>query len=127
MELVQVAQHADDLDRATEFYNQLLGTEPLARFDPPGLLFYRLGTLRLLLDRAAPSALIYVHVDGLSKRIEQLRTSGVTIDTEPHVIFHHDDETLGPEGTTERQAFIRDSEGNLVGLVEHLSDKAENA
>lgn len=127
MELIQVAQHADDLDRATEFYNELLGTEPLARFDPPGLLFYRLGSVRLLLDRAAPSALIYVHVDGLSKRIEQLRTSGVAIDTEPHVIFHHDDDTLGPEGTTERHAFIRDSEGNLVGLVEHLSDKAENA
>jgi methylmalonyl-CoA/ethylmalonyl-CoA epimerase len=33
------------------------------------------------------------------------------------VIFHHDDDALGPAGHDEWQAFIRDSEGNLVGLV----------
>ncbi len=35
----------------------------------------------------------------------------------PHVIFHHDDDTLGPAGHDEWQAFVRDSEGNTVGLV----------
>ena len=38
--------------------------------------------------------------------------------SEPHVIFGHDDDTLGPAGTDEWMAFVRDSEGNLVGLVE---------
>jgi methylmalonyl-CoA/ethylmalonyl-CoA epimerase len=33
------------------------------------------------------------------------------------VIFHHDDDTLGPAGSDEWHAFIRDTEGNLVGLV----------
>jgi len=65
MELVQVAQHAQDLDRAAAFYTRLLGTEPVARFDPPGLLFYGLDGVRLLLDAGAPSSLLYLRVDDL--------------------------------------------------------------
>ena len=120
MELIQIAQHAADLDRAQAFYSRLLGAEPVARFDPPGLLFFRLGEVRLLLDRAAPSALLYLPVVDLAARVEQLRADGVTIDTEPHRIFRHDDDRLGPLGTDEWQAFIRDSEGNLLGLVEQV-------
>jgi methylmalonyl-CoA/ethylmalonyl-CoA epimerase len=117
--LVQVAQRATDLDRAEDFYTRLLGQGPTARFDPPGLLFYALGDVRLLLDRAAPSSLLYLRVDGLHARVEQLRAAGVLVESEPHVIFTHDDDRLGPAGTEEWQAFVRDSEGNLVGLVEH--------
>ena len=120
MNLVQVAQHADDLDRAQDFYSRLLGTEPVARFEPPGLLFFGLGDVRLLLDRAAPSALLYLAVENLAGRVEQLRADGVTVETEPHKIFRHDDNRLGPHGTDEWQAFIRDSEGNLLGLVENV-------
>jgi methylmalonyl-CoA/ethylmalonyl-CoA epimerase len=57
-------------------------------------------------------------VQGLAERVEQLRAAGVVIESEPHVIFTHDDSTLGPAGTDEWHAFIHDSEGNLVGLVE---------
>jgi methylmalonyl-CoA/ethylmalonyl-CoA epimerase len=114
-------KNADDLDRAEKFYTALTGSEPTGRFDPPGLLFFDLGGTRLLLDRAAPSALIYLAVPHLHERIEALRQAGVTIEDEPHVIFEHDDDRLGPAGTREWQAFIRDSEGNLVGLVEHLA------
>jgi methylmalonyl-CoA/ethylmalonyl-CoA epimerase len=117
MDLVQVAQHADDLDRARAFYENLLAAPASAVFDPPGLLFFRVGATRLLLDRAAPSALVYLEVDDLAATVERLRASGVEIDTEPHVIFRHEDDALGPAGTDEQHAFIRDSEGNLVGLV----------
>jgi methylmalonyl-CoA/ethylmalonyl-CoA epimerase len=41
----------------------------------------------------------------------------LAIEKEPHVIFTHDDDTLGPAGTDEWMTFIRDSEGNLLGLV----------
>jgi methylmalonyl-CoA/ethylmalonyl-CoA epimerase len=117
MDLLQVVQHADDLDRAAAFYAQLLGDEPAARYDPPGLLFFRLGEVRLLLERGAPSAVLYLAVDDVRARVEELRAQGVTIQAEPHVIFTHDTGTLGGSGTDEWQAFITDSEGNLVGLV----------
>ena len=117
MNLVQVAQHLDDLDRAKAFYENLLGAPATAVFDPPGLLFFQVGATRLLLDRAAPSALMYLGVDDLAATTDRLRASGVEIHTEPHVIFSHEDDTLGPAGTDEQHAFVRDSEGNLVGLV----------
>ncbi len=119
MELTQVAQGVHEIGRAAAFYERLLGAPPLARYDPPGLVFFRLGTTRLLLERGAPSALLYLQVDDVQARIEELRADGVEVHGEPHVIFSHADDTLGPAGTDEWQAFVRDSEGNLVGLVSH--------
>lgn len=117
--LVQVAQHADDLDRAAAFYQGLLGQPATGSFDPPGLVFFDLGGVRLLLERGAPAAVVYLAVDDIDATLERLRAGGVAVESEPHVIFHHDDDRLGPAGTDEWQAFIRDSEHNLVGLVEH--------
>jgi methylmalonyl-CoA/ethylmalonyl-CoA epimerase len=119
--LVQVAQHADDLDRAGAFYERLLGEPAAARFDPPGLLFFDVGGVRLLLDKGGPSSLIYLGVDDVHQRVDQLRRDGVVIESEPQLIFTHEDDTLGPAGSEEWMAFIRDSEGNLVGLVGHLA------
>jgi methylmalonyl-CoA/ethylmalonyl-CoA epimerase len=115
---IQVAQHADDLSRATRWYADLLGREPSATYDPPGLVFFDLGGVRLMLEGATTGSMIYLPVDDLDATVERLRGNGVEIDTEPHVIFSHEDDTLGPAGTEEWQAFVRDSEGNLVGLVE---------
>ncbi|GAA4710427.1 glyoxalase [Pedococcus ginsenosidimutans] len=121
MSLVQVAQHAEDLDRASAFYEHLLGAPPLARFDPPGLVFFDLGQgTRLLLDGGAPPALLYLGVADVRRRVEQLRSEGVVVEADARVVFAHDDATLGPAGTDEWMAFIRDSEDNLVGLVSRL-------
>jgi methylmalonyl-CoA/ethylmalonyl-CoA epimerase len=115
--LIQVAQRAEDLTRAADFYRRLLGSEPTGVFDPPGLVFFDLDGTRLLLDRVAPSALIYIGVSDVRARVEELRSDGVEIEGEPHVIFQHEDDSLGPAGTDEWMAFVKDSEGNTVGLV----------
>lgn len=116
MRLVQVAQRAEDLDRASDFYTVLLGAGPTARFDDAGLVFFDLDGVRLLLDRNAPSALIYLHVDNAHEAIERL--DGIAdVVTRPHRIFTHDTDVLGPARHEEWQAFVRDTEGNLVGLV----------
>jgi methylmalonyl-CoA/ethylmalonyl-CoA epimerase len=118
MRLVQVAQRAEDLERASAFYADLLGAPPAATYDPPGLVFFDLDGVRLMLEQNASPALLYLGVDDIDATIERLRDTGVTIESEPHVIFSHADGTLGPAGSDEWQAFFRDSEGNLVGLVE---------
>ena len=118
MGLVQVAQHTSDLDRAAGFYELLLGRRPSGRFDPPGLLFFDLDGVRLLLDVNAPTALLYLKVDDIVAEVERLAAAGVEIVSAPHVIFTHGDDSLGPAGAAEWQAFVRDSEDNLVGLVE---------
>jgi len=117
--VVQVAQHAEDLDRATGFYTQTLGLPLIARFGP--LVFIDLGGTRLLLEEAAPAAMLYLQVDDLAKRISTLRAAGVDVVTEPHDIFTDTDGVFGGDWLVETQAFIRDSEGNLVGLVAHRS------
>ncbi len=118
MKLVQIAQKADDLSRAAGFYANLFGADATATYDPPGLVFFDLDGVRLLLDRVAPSAMHYYGVDDIDATLDRLRAAGVTVEHEPHVIFGHEDDTLGPAGTDEWQAFVRDTEGNLVGLVE---------
>ena len=125
MELIQIAQRATDLDRAAAWYSALLGEPEAARFDPPGLLFFRLGPVRLLLDRNAPSSLLYLGVDDLPGVVERLRAAGTVVESEPHVIFSHPDDTLGPAGTDEWQAFVRDSEGNLVGLISQTASASD--
>jgi methylmalonyl-CoA/ethylmalonyl-CoA epimerase len=120
MRLVQVAVHAEDLDRAEAFYSHLLDAEPTGRFDPPGLLFFDLHGTRLLLDRGAPPSLLYIEVRDISKRVEDLR-AWTSVVSEPHVIFAHEDDQLGPAGTQEWQAFVTDSEGNTLGLVEFVA------
>jgi methylmalonyl-CoA/ethylmalonyl-CoA epimerase len=117
VELHQVAQHAEDLDRAVAFYAGVLNCEFIARFEPPGLAFLRLGDTRLLLDFNAPSALIYLRVDDVTAAVDKLRAEGVTIEAEPHGIHTDTEGLFGPAGWEERMAFFRDSEGNLVGLA----------
>ena len=116
MQIAQVAQRVEDLDRAVEFYSTHLGGRLTARFDPPGLAFFDCGDVRLLLDRGAPSALLYFEVDDVRQTTAALRAAGVVIDTEPHVIFTDEDGTFGGAGEQEWMAFFRDSEGNLAGL-----------
>lgn len=125
MELMQVAQRVTDLNRAVEFYRDVLGGHLLARFDPPGLAFFDVGQVRLLLEAGAPSSLLYLRVDDVRTAVEELRDRGVEILTEPHEIFVDTEGLFGERGHVEWMAFIRDSEGNTVGLDSR--HPAENA
>lgn len=118
--LHQVAQHADDLERAVAFYRDTLGLRHIATFDPPGLAFFDLGGTgtRLLLERNAAPALLYLGVADIDAAWEALGAAGVERVDPPHVIFSDADGTFGTAGASEWMAFFKDSEGNVVGLVE---------
>lgn len=115
--LRQVAQRVDDMDRAVAFYRDVVGLRLIARFDPPGLAFFDLGTSRMLLEHGGPSAMLYLGVDDVAATTERLREAGVVIESEPHVIHVDDAGQFGPPGGAEEMAFFRDSEGNLVALA----------
>jgi methylmalonyl-CoA/ethylmalonyl-CoA epimerase len=116
--LHQVAQHADDLDRAVAFYRDVLDLPLVATFDPPGLAFFDLGNVRLLLEKSAPTAVLYLEVADVNAAHTRLVERGVEFVDEPHMIYRDADGTFGPAGTEEWMTFFRDSEDNLVGLVE---------
>lgn len=116
MKLRQVAQRAENLDRAVDFYSKILKQEPIAVFNPPGFAFYNLSGVRLLLDVNAPSALIYLEVADVRETTEHLRAAGFEISTEPHVVFPDPDGIFDAPGD-EWLAFVVDSEGNQLGLM----------
>ena len=116
--LTQVAQRTVDLDRAIEFYGGVLGLPLLARFDPPGLAFFDLRGTRLILGDGNLSSMLYLAVDDIEATVSQLRAAGVEVEQDAHLIHTDADGRFGVRGTEDWMAFIRDSEGNLVGLVE---------
>ena len=65
MRLHQVALRVADLDAAERFYRDVLGARFVARFDPPGLLFFDFDGVRLLLEAGEPTggrAVLYLRV-----------------------------------------------------------------
>jgi methylmalonyl-CoA/ethylmalonyl-CoA epimerase len=116
--LTQIAQSVQDLDRAEAFYRDQLGLPFMARFDPPGLVFFDLGGPRLLLEVGATPALLYFDVDDIEARYAALQAAGVTCVGEPHVIHRDYAGTFGPAGHESWMAFFRDSEDNLLALAE---------
>jgi methylmalonyl-CoA/ethylmalonyl-CoA epimerase len=115
--LRQVAQHVDDMDRAVAFYRDVLGLRLMARFDPPGLVFFDLGSTRLLLEAGAPTAILYLGVADVVAATDELRRAGVAIESDPHIIYVDDEGRFGPPGEGEEMSFFRDSEGNLLALA----------
>jgi methylmalonyl-CoA/ethylmalonyl-CoA epimerase len=114
----QVGLHVEDLDRAEAFYRDVVGAHFVARYDPPGLLFFDLSGVRLLLEEGAPASLLYLRVPDIDQAWADLQAKGVAGESEPHVIHRDEAGEFGPAGNEEWMAFFRDSEGNLVGLVE---------
>jgi methylmalonyl-CoA/ethylmalonyl-CoA epimerase len=116
--LHQVSQRAHDLDRAVAFYRDVVGCPFIARFDPPGLAFFDLGNTRLLLEAAAPSVVLYLEVPDIAAAHQALVAARVVIVADPHRIHRDDAGRFGPVGSEEWMAFFRDSEDNLLALVE---------
>jgi methylmalonyl-CoA/ethylmalonyl-CoA epimerase len=116
--LHQVSQRADDLDRAVDFYRDVLGMQFIARFDPPGLAFFDLGNTRLLLEANAPSVVLYLETGDIDAGHRALVAAAVEIVAAPHRIHRDEAGDFGPAGNEEWMAFFRDSEQNLLALVE---------
>jgi methylmalonyl-CoA/ethylmalonyl-CoA epimerase len=116
----QIAVFSSDLDRSISFYRDKLGAPFLARFDPPGLAFFRFGDTRLLLEKNGPRATLYFRVDDIARAVETLRARGIVFDTEPRMIHRDGDGHFGPVGAEEWMAFFRDPDGNVLALASRV-------
>ena len=116
--LQQVAQGVTDLDRAVLFYRDVLDCRLLARFDPPGLAFFDLDGVRLLLEVGALPCLLYFDVDDIDATRAHLIERGVEFLDESRLIHRDHDGVFGPPGNETWMSFFKDSEGNIVALAE---------
>ena len=112
--LVQVAVPVKDPARAKAFYADMLGLPHL--FDaPPGLSFFQCGETRLMLSRpegpeTAGSSILYYGVSDARAACAALAERGVAVEEEARLIARVD-------GKEVWLAIVRDSEGNLLGLM----------
>ena len=119
----QVAQRSTDLERSVAFYRDVLGASHIATFEPPGLAFFDIGGVRLMLD-AIPGAFehegspLYFSVDDLDASVAALREAGVAIEEAPTLINKDEAGNFGPAGAEEWMAFFRDPDGNVLVFSE---------
>ena len=113
----QIAITVRNLDRAVDFYQGTLGMKLLFRV--PNMAFFDCGGVRLMLSIAEkpefdhPASVIYYKVADLPAAHAALIAQNVKFDAPPHLIAKMPDHDLW-------MAFLRDSEGNLLGLMSEV-------
>jgi catechol 2,3-dioxygenase-like lactoylglutathione lyase family enzyme len=111
--VAQVALSVRDLARAAAFYRDGLGLKHL--FDVPGMSFFDVGGVRLMLsaqggEPGTTATVVYLKVDDLNVAHRALTGRGVPFKQEPHVVGRTPDREVS-------LAFCTDPDGNLIGLM----------
>ena len=114
----QVSLICKDIAQSRKFYAEVLGAQFIAEFDPPGLLFFRFGSTRLLMDKNGKPGLLYIRVARIDQMVNSLQEKGVEFETEVQAVFKDDDGLFGKAGDTECMAFFKDPADNTLALVE---------
>lgn len=110
----QISVNVHSLDRAVEFYRDVLGLEFL--FAAPNLAFFRSGDVRLMLGKAErpefdhPGSVLYFKVADIEAAHRDLVAGGMAFEGTPHLVARMPDHDLWI-------AFGRDSEGNPIALM----------
>lgn len=113
----QIGVPVKDLNRAIDFYKDVLGLSLL--FNTDSMAFYECNGLRLMLtlpekeEFAHSSSVIYFQVDNIKDTYENLAGKEVTFIDEPHVV--------AKMGQTETwMTFFKDTEGNTHALMSEV-------
>jgi methylmalonyl-CoA/ethylmalonyl-CoA epimerase len=119
--ILQVALPAKDIERATAFYRDQLGLAFLMKF--PNMAFFDCGGTRIYLDatpsvvEAGGNSLLYFRTVDIERTHQSFKERGVTIQQPPQVIARLPDRDVW-------LMWLRDSESNLVGVMEEKAKPA---
>jgi methylmalonyl-CoA/ethylmalonyl-CoA epimerase len=115
----QIQIRTGDVERAANFYENVLGLKLLFKA-PPGLAFFDCGGVRLMLEVPAKaefdhaSSILYFAVPDIRAAHTRLKEKGVCFEDEPHMIARMPDHDLW-------MTFFRDSEDNLLALMSEVT------
>ncbi len=115
----QIAVNAHDLDRAVDFYRDLLGMKHLFSV-PPKMAFFDCDGLRLMLSLPEkpefdhPSSILYFKVDNIQQAAQTLTDRGVQFEEQPLFVANMGAYDLW-------MAFFRDSENNLLAMMSEVA------
>jgi catechol 2,3-dioxygenase-like lactoylglutathione lyase family enzyme len=116
--LGQIGVSVRDLDAMTAFYRDTLGIPFL--FAAPGMSFFDLGGVRLMLSLPSPGAegchgsILYLRVRDIGAAHARLQEHGVRFEGVPHVVHRDARHELWLVG-------FHDPEGNVLELMEERS------
>jgi predicted enzyme related to lactoylglutathione lyase len=112
----QIRVNVQDIARAVAFYRDVLGMTLLYEMPDQRMAFFECGGVRLYLAQDSSSdttstAAVYYTVEGLDQVYSELVDRGATVINPPATVYRI-------EQVEGRMAFLHDSEGNTVGLME---------
>jgi catechol 2,3-dioxygenase-like lactoylglutathione lyase family enzyme len=108
----------DDLDETLAFWRDVIGLDTYARFDPPGIAFILVGSVRLYFAQGTPPATIYLDEPRLLEFSKAAEGIGVHFMSPPAIVHVDKAGEFGLPGEAEWMAFLQDPAGNTIGLVE---------
>ena len=115
-EIGQIAIVVSDVARAKKFYAEVMGLTPL--FDAgPNLSFLSAGDVRLMLTtpqgagEAGKNSVLYFRTGSIDETYQALLDRGAPVGHAPRLTARMPDHELW-------MAFVKDPDGNLVGLME---------
>jgi catechol 2,3-dioxygenase-like lactoylglutathione lyase family enzyme len=114
-EIGQIAQPVGDVDRAEEFYENVIGLRKLYRFGD--LTFFDCAGTRLLLEKTHDGSppnrggVIYFRCADIALAVDELERRGVVFTHRPHLIAKMDDHDLW-------MAFFDDPDGHTLALMQ---------
>lgn len=111
--IMQILIPVSNVDRAADFYADVLGLPLLFRF--PGNAFFDADGVRLYLAQPTEAdfegtASIYFRVDDVGATLDRLEAAGAKVRERPEIVFGTDDYDLW-------LAFVQDLDGNNIGLM----------
>jgi predicted enzyme related to lactoylglutathione lyase len=111
--IMQILVPVSDVDRAADFYEQVLGLPLLFKY--PGNAFFDADGVRLYLAKPTEAdfdgrASIYFRVDDVTGTLAGLEAKGAKVRERPEIVFEADDYDLW-------LAFVQDPDGNNIGLM----------
>lgn len=113
--LGQLALQVSEIERAAEFYGNVLGLAPLFRMG--ALAFFDLSGVRLMLEGGHEpqgrhdDLCLYFKVDAIDPAVGALSARGVYFERAPQLVARLPDHELW-------MAFFRDPDGHLLALME---------
>jgi len=112
----QISIVVSDVDRAVEFYRDVLGLRYLFGF--PGMAFFDCGGVRLYLAKPEKpeldrTSIVYYRVPDTAIAADTLRAKGVTFEQEPRAVHKDEKHELW-------LGFFKDTEGNNVALMSEV-------
>ena len=118
----QIAINVHDVDRAVDFYRDVLELRFLFKAGEK-MAFFDCGGVRLMLSLPEtpeydhPGSILYYQVADITAAHRRLAGRGVRFEGEPHLIAKLPDHDLW-------MAFCRDSEGNTLALMSEVRQAA---